>query len=99
VNNVFGTDLLGGMHRHQFSEFRLPAEVQHPPDVIRSAMSTTASLFDAQRTSEVIALGACADLVAVDGDPLHNITQLTCCPEQYHRLLTEVVARWLTFGH
>ncbi len=63
-----------------------------PPDVIRSAMSTAASLLDAQRTPGVIAPGAYADLLAVDGDPLNNIiTQLSCCPEQYHRLLTEVV--------
>ena len=70
-----------------------------PPDVIRSAMGTTASLLDAQRAPGVIAPGACADRLAVDGYPLNNITQLSCGPEQYHRLLTEVVPRWLTPGH
>ncbi|MQA08358.1 MAG: amidohydrolase family protein [Pseudonocardiaceae bacterium] len=80
VHIVYGTDLLGGMHRHQLDEFRIRAEVQPPIDVIRSATVTAARLLGMAGRIGVIAPGAAADLVAVDGDPLADVAALTAGP-------------------
>jgi imidazolonepropionase-like amidohydrolase len=73
VKLVYGSDLLGGMHRHQKHEFRLRAEVQPPLDVIRSATSIAAELVN--MTGEIGALrpGAYADLLVLDGDPIADV--------------------------
>jgi len=73
VRLVFGTDLLGGMHRHQNEEFRIRAEVQRPLDVIRSATSEAAVLLRAEGQLGTLTIGAHADMVVLDGDPLHDI--------------------------
>jgi len=72
VNIVFGTDLLGPMHRRQLDEFRLRCEVVKPIDIIRSATVTAAAMIGAEGSLGVIAPGAHADLIAVDGDPLEH---------------------------
>ncbi len=72
----FGTDLLGPMHRHQSREFVIRAEVMSPFDIIRSATSVNAELLNRAGEIGVIAPGARADLIAVDGDPLADITLL-----------------------
>ncbi len=77
VKLVYGTDLLGGMHRHQNHEFRLRAEVQSPLEVIRAATSTAADLLNLTGEIGTLAVGAHADLVVVDGDPLADIGVLT----------------------
>lgn len=77
VKLVYGTDLLGGMHRHQNHEFRLRAEVQSPLDVIRAATSTAADLLNLTGEIGTLAIGAHADLIVVDGDPLADIEVLT----------------------
>lgn len=69
----FGTDLLGPLHVHQAHEFRLRAEVDRPVDVLRSATSVNARLLNQEGTLGTIAPGACADLVAFDGDPLADL--------------------------
>ena len=74
---VYGTDLLGGMHEDQLSEFRLRAEVQRPLDSIRSATVTAAELLRMEGQIGVVAAGASADLLAVDGDPLRDLGALT----------------------
>jgi imidazolonepropionase-like amidohydrolase len=68
--------LLGPMHRHQLLEFALRGEVQPPIDVIRAATINAAALF--RRTGElgVVAPGARADLLVVDGDPLRDLAVL-----------------------
>ncbi|WP_328450092.1 metal-dependent hydrolase family protein [Amycolatopsis sp. NBC_00438] len=77
VKLVYGTDLLGGMHRHQNHEFRLRAEVQSPLEVIRAATSTAADLLNLTGEIGTLAVGAHADLVVVDGDPLADAGVLT----------------------
>lgn len=77
VKLVYGTDLLGGMHRHQNHEFRLRAEVQSPLEVIRAATSTAADLLNLTGEIGTLAVGAHADLVVVDGDPLADVGVLT----------------------
>nr|WP_042187409.1 amidohydrolase family protein [Kibdelosporangium sp. MJ126-NF4]CEL18060.1 Prolidase [Kibdelosporangium sp. MJ126-NF4]CTQ90711.1 Prolidase (EC 3.4.13.9) [Kibdelosporangium sp. MJ126-NF4] len=76
VRIVYGTDLLGGMHRHQNEEFRIRAEVQQPLDVIRSATSAAADLLGMSGEIGTLRTGAMADLVIVDGDPLIDIAAL-----------------------
>ncbi len=39
---VYGTDLLGGMHEEQLSEFTLRRQVQPPADMLRSATTVAA---------------------------------------------------------
>jgi imidazolonepropionase-like amidohydrolase len=72
----YGTDLLGPMHRHQSREFVLRAEAMAPIDIIRSATTVNAELLNRSGELGVVAAGACADLIAVDGDPLADISLL-----------------------
>jgi imidazolonepropionase-like amidohydrolase len=86
VKLVYGSDLLGGMHRHQNHEFRLRGEVQPALDVLRSATSTAADLLNL--TGEIGALtpGAHADLLVVDRDPLEDIGVLAE-PEKFRHVI------------
>jgi imidazolonepropionase-like amidohydrolase len=76
VTLCFGTDCLGGMHRHQLREFEIRAQVQPAIEVIRSATLHAARLVNRGGEIGVIAEGAHADLVVVDGDPLADISIL-----------------------
>lgn len=73
VKLVYGTDLLGTMHDRQSEEFLIRAEVQKPIDVIRSATVIAADLFQMAGEIGVVATGARADLLAVDGDPTEDL--------------------------
>ncbi|MEV4172866.1 amidohydrolase family protein [Nonomuraea sp. NPDC049709] len=73
VRLAYGTDLLGGMHRHQSQEFRLRAEVQRPIDVLRAATTGAAELVGLAGEIGTLAVGAHADLLVLDGDPLEDI--------------------------
>ncbi|GAA5175989.1 amidohydrolase family protein [Pseudonocardia eucalypti] len=77
VKLVYGTDLLGDMHYRQLTEFSLRAQVQPPADLIRSATTTAAELLQLPGRIGVIAPGAHADLLVLDGDPLADISVLT----------------------
>jgi imidazolonepropionase-like amidohydrolase len=72
----FGTDLLGELHDAQSKEFTIRAEVQRPVDIIRSATTVNADLLGKTGDLGVIAPGAAADLLLVDGDPLGDIRVL-----------------------
>ena len=72
----FGTDLLGQTHHYQSMELRLRAEVMSPHEVIRSATSVNAALLNRSGELGVIAPGALADLIAVDGNPLEDLGRL-----------------------
>jgi imidazolonepropionase-like amidohydrolase len=72
----FGTDLLGPMHRHQSHEFTIRAEAMAPFDIIRSATTINAELLNRSGEIGVIAPGARADLIAIDGNPLVDISLL-----------------------
>jgi imidazolonepropionase-like amidohydrolase len=76
VKIVFGTDLLGTMHDRQSEEFLIRAEIQKPIDVIRSATSIAAELFQMGGEIGVVAEGARADLLVIDGDPTENLQLL-----------------------
>jgi len=72
----FGTDLLGPMHRYQSREFVIRAEAMSPFEIIRSATLVNAELLNRAREIGVIAPGARADLIAIDGNPLADISLL-----------------------
>jgi imidazolonepropionase-like amidohydrolase len=69
----FGTDLLGAMHRYQSTEFLIRAEVLSPAEILISATSGNATLLQAEGQLGVVAPGALADLIVVDGDPLSDL--------------------------
>lgn len=76
VKIVYGTDLLGGMHRHQSNEFTLRAQVQTSRAVIRSATVNAAELFGLQGQIGLVEEGAQADLLVLDGNPIDDLTLL-----------------------
>ncbi|WP_340118415.1 amidohydrolase family protein [Pelagibius sp. 7325] len=76
VSIGFGTDLLGAMQQHQSHEFAIRAEVLSPAEILRSATSVNAALLNAEGDLGVVAPGAYADLLVVDGDPLDDLALL-----------------------
>jgi imidazolonepropionase-like amidohydrolase len=72
----FGTDLLGETHDQQSREFSLRGQVLASADVIRSATVVNAAILNRPGELGVIAAGALADLLVVDGDPLANLALL-----------------------
>ncbi|HEY3909347.1 MAG TPA: amidohydrolase family protein [Stellaceae bacterium] len=87
----FGTDLLGPMHRHQSREFVIRAEAMAPIDIIRSATTINAELLNRAGEIGVIAPGAHADLIAVDSDPLADISLLDGQGEHLTHIMKEGV--------
>ncbi len=73
---AFGSDLLGPLRRYHCMEFELLAKVLSPADILRSATVVGARLCGMHGEIGVIAKGACADMLAVDGDPLADIAPL-----------------------
>jgi len=72
----YGTDLLGGMHRHQSQEFVIRRQIQAPLDIIRSATTVGAEIVGLPGKLGTLAPGAFADLVALTRDPLDGIAAL-----------------------
>jgi imidazolonepropionase-like amidohydrolase len=83
---AYGTDLLGGMQRFQSREFRIRREVQPAVDIVRSATVIGARLVRMEGQIGVIAPGAWADLLVVDGNPLEDIGVLAE-PEHHLRVV------------
>lgn len=72
----FGTDLLAEHHSRQGIEFALRAAVLEPYDILVSATSVAAEVLMETGRLGVIAAGAHADLLVVDGNPLEDVTIL-----------------------
>lgn len=83
VKTVFGTDLLGQMHRYQLGEFDLRKGIMPPADLIRSATCTAAEALQREGEFGVVREGARGDLLVLDGNPLEDINVLT---DPEHRL-------------
>lgn len=73
---AFGSDLLGQLRKYHCMEFELLAKVLTPAEIIRSATTIGALLCRLEGEAGVIAAGASADLLVVDGDPLSDISLL-----------------------
>jgi imidazolonepropionase-like amidohydrolase len=77
VTMALGTDLLGPMQRRQSEEFTIRSRVLPAIDIIRAATINGAKLL--RKTGELgeISVGAHADMIAVRGNPLDDITLLS----------------------
>ncbi|WP_375451839.1 amidohydrolase family protein [uncultured Devosia sp.] len=73
---AFGSDLLGPLQKYHSMEFQILARVLSHADIIRSATLVGARLCALEGQIGVIAEGARADLLVVDGDPYADITLL-----------------------
>lgn len=73
---AFGSDLLGGLRKYHCLEIDLLAEVLSPVEIIRSLTLTGAALCGLEGEAGVIAPGASADLLVLDGNPLSDISLL-----------------------
>jgi imidazolonepropionase-like amidohydrolase len=76
---VLGTDAVAGAHGHNADEIveRVRQGGQKPMDAIISATSLAAKSMRLDKTIGTLAPGFEADLVAVEGDPLTDITAVT----------------------
>jgi len=75
---VYGTDAVAGAHGHNIEEmiYRVQKGGQDPNAAIVSAASLAAESLNMADRIGSIAPGMDADLIAVDGDPLKDITAL-----------------------
>lgn len=85
---AFGTDLLGHMHARQNTEFALRAPALPPLELLQGATAVAARLMGRERELGVVAPGALADLLIVDGDPSASLDMLVD-PERGIRLLMQ----------
>jgi imidazolonepropionase-like amidohydrolase len=76
VTMAFGTDLLGELHIRQSEEFAIRAQVLPAAEILASATTVAAELIGMQGKLGIIAEGAIADIIVVDGSPLDDITVL-----------------------
>jgi len=83
---AFGTDLLGETQVRQSEEFAIRARVLPATDILASATTVAARLIGREGRLGVIAPGALADLLVVDGDPLEDVTILAA-PDRHLRLV------------
>ena len=74
VKVCYGTDLLGSTYTQQCREFTLRREVFSPVEILRQATSVAAEMMMMAGQIGCVAVGAHADLIVVDGDPLTDIS-------------------------
>jgi len=76
---VLGTDAVAGAHGHNADEIveRVRLGGQKPMDAIVSSTSLAAKSMNLDKTIGTLAAGHEADLIALDGDPLTDITAVT----------------------
>jgi imidazolonepropionase-like amidohydrolase len=75
---VYGTDAVAGAHGHNVEEliYRVQKGGQDPKDAITSVTSLSAESLNMGDKIGSLAPGMEADLIAVDGDPLKDITAM-----------------------
>ena len=77
VKIVFGTDSGVSPHGQNAREFGYMVEAGMPPmEAIKSATSVAAAFLGIEDTTGALRAGLAADIVAVEGDPLEDITVL-----------------------
>ena len=69
----YGTDLLGALQVDQSLEFTYRARVLKPIEIIRQATTIGAEILRMEGKLGVVAPGAYADLIAIDGNPLKKL--------------------------
>jgi imidazolonepropionase-like amidohydrolase len=73
VRMAFGSDLLGQLQPDQSKEFLLRAKVLSPREIIHSATIVGAEVLGRVGELGVVAPGALADILVVDGNPLQDL--------------------------
>ena len=86
VTMAYGTDLLGETHVRQSEEFAIRARVLPHAEIFASATTIAAKLIGMEGKLGIVAPGAIADLLVVDGNPLADVTVLAN-PERNVRLV------------
>jgi len=87
VSIAFGTDLWGSeAQRSQLREFEMRIELDDPANIIRSATRVNAELLKQGGNLGLIAPGAYADLLIVEGNPLKNLRVMTD-PQKHLKLI------------
>ena len=76
VKMAYGTDLLGFLHKYQGHEFVIRGRTLPAIDVIRSATLNAAELIRMSGKVGTVAVGAYADLIVVEKDPLKDLSAL-----------------------
>jgi imidazolonepropionase-like amidohydrolase len=78
VKVVFGTDAVGGLHGHNSEEFIMRVQNGGQPamEAIISATSRAAECLRLEKQIGTVAAGMDADLVATDGNPVDDITNV-----------------------
>jgi len=77
VTIAFGTDLLGETHVRQSEEFSIRSQVLPAAEILASATTVAAKLIGMEGRLGIIAEGAIADILVVDGAPLKDIRILS----------------------
>jgi imidazolonepropionase-like amidohydrolase len=72
----FGTDLLGALQSEQSAGLRIQNEVDSTRDVLVSATSVNAQILNKENELGIVAVGAKADLLLVNGNPLDDLSLL-----------------------
>ena len=88
---AFGTDLLGETHVRQSEEFAIRARVLPSREILASATTVAAKLIGMAGRLGVVAQGAIADLLVVDGNPLEDVS-LLAAPERNIRMVMKAGA-------
>jgi imidazolonepropionase-like amidohydrolase len=76
VKMGYGSDLLGPSQRLQSEEFRIRNEVLSNQEVIQSATTIAAEVLNQEDQLGRLFVGATADLIAVEGDPMKDVSCL-----------------------
>jgi len=77
VKIAFGTDMGVGPHGQNAREFGYMVEAGMPPaEAIKAATVSAAELLGVSEEAGSIVKGKCADIIAVDGDPLADVATL-----------------------
>ncbi|WP_258194896.1 amidohydrolase family protein [Paraburkholderia sp. BL18I3N2] len=74
VKIALGSDLLGQMHESQYNELVLRQAAMPPSEVLRSATYVNAELMNQSSRLGIIAEGAQADLLVMDGNPVEDLS-------------------------
>ena len=73
VRIAFGTDLFRAPDHFQSEEFLIRAQVMKPAEILRSATVVGAQVLRMEGRLGIVAPGALADLLAIDGNPLDDL--------------------------
>lgn len=74
VQIAYGTDLLGDMHKYQCDEFAIRREIQSNFEILKSATSVAGNLLGKAGELGVVAEGAIADVILLNGNPIEDLS-------------------------